>query len=1050
MSSQHLNLQLFLGLITIFAQYHSCSSVGSKAYNTSFYVGIGGMFLDDQLRGIASSHIFPHLYSLNYFTDANRTSSTNLNLSFHPDWINGSQHLGRDGMLSYLGRREARRLLEDHHNAILIDGPSPGSCKATAEEGFFHATPVISHCDSPDLQDKQKFPFVMLSRPRFSDEMNALVKVLRHIGVTHVSIVTAGNDDGVWRMIHAARAFKEGDIEVVRQETIATTGREASTSGLQRIKDSGSRVIVLLTDMASSVFVKVLARNMGMIGNKDYLWLGVGQWVDTGMLRWLPAKHRNVLFGTIALREKPIAIVNTSHFEREIRQFRDYETFTTGKPYLPMTESLNRFLGADFNKMFVEKGYRYNLEMDLMDINAYQSALVALYAINSTVTIMEHFNLLPYCLNSKQFKMTPVPCSLPEIQVSYMYQRSICNETYLTDVLNADILSINGYEPPCEKQEGVEVAISNYRNSHDPEFQSMASAPGILLLQRLYLSRFVSPAGEILSVDKNGQVKNAIIEIFNGQVVSTNTSTTMLNVPDYAKNYSFNPHIDPIDFFYNTNSSLPFYNLTVEYYRIGQFSAKNGLKLEARPQFYSDNPSVKNLQAPSSMVSEDDTNAISLWVYAIASIGVLIFILSLLSLCVYQLRKKRLISQCTWLLFEEELTSGCNANNIEKAASEVLIRSSIYASSISMTSFAPRHFVGDNETPSVDKLKQTANCSGVCCFKKNEVYWKQICVGSIDLQSSDILKCLYAMKERSAVSGKYFVNQFVGMTTTRLSLNCWIFKLVWGYEPRGSLDDMLNSTIGLRMNSDVYKANIMLDIAKGLQYIHEIVDINVHGCLRASNCLIDQQWTCRLTDFGLSCLYSKRQQMPKLEGESLNQPRDSEGEDKANSGSQLKESGISFTGLEKFPKQKSKRLSFYAYKSKDREILYYSPSRLDAYRKGERRGEGKGGSEVLKEHQEMRSQEDDIYACGLVFYEIVVDKTLPRIFEENSISIRDALLKEHKSAGDVIDFSELPLGMKRLIESLTLSTDVHFATSPKSIIRKLNVLFPETSKEFFS
>eukprot|EP01137_Pigoraptor_chileana_P018784 Opistho-2@78831 len=72
--------------------------------------------------------------------------------------------------------------------------------------------------------------------------------------------------------------------------------------------------------------------------------------------------------------------------------------------------------------------------------------------------------------------------------------------------------------------------------------------------------------------------------------------------------------------------------------------------------------------------------------------------------------------------------------------------------------------------------------------------------------------------------------------------------IVTEYAGKGSLADVLS-------NADLpldwaFKYSLARDIANGMEFLHKS-EIKSHGRLKSSNCLIDQRWVLKLTDFGL-------------------------------------------------------------------------------------------------------------------------------------------------------------------------------------------------------
>ncbi|XP_067875487.1 guanylyl cyclase C-like isoform X2 [Heterodontus francisci] len=93
----------------------------------------------------------------------------------------------------------------------------------------------------------------------------------------------------------------------------------------------------------------------------------------------------------------------------------------------------------------------------------------------------------------------------------------------------------------------------------------------------------------------------------------------------------------------------------------------------------------------------------------------------------------------------------------------------------------------------------------------------------------------------------YNLTKFYG--TVKFDLE--IYKVI-EYCERGSLKDVLNDTIsypdGTFMDLE-FKISVMYDIAKGMSYLHSS-NIEVHGSLKSTNCVVDNRIVVKITDFG--------------------------------------------------------------------------------------------------------------------------------------------------------------------------------------------------------
>ncbi|KAK3547651.1 hypothetical protein QTP86_026315 [Hemibagrus guttatus] len=71
--------------------------------------------------------------------------------------------------------------------------------------------------------------------------------------------------------------------------------------------------------------------------------------------------------------------------------------------------------------------------------------------------------------------------------------------------------------------------------------------------------------------------------------------------------------------------------------------------------------------------------------------------------------------------------------------------------------------------------------------------------------------------------------------------------IVTEYCPKGSLNDvLLNEEVPLNWG---FRFSFATDIARGMSYLHQLKICN--GRLTSSNCVIDDRWVCKITDYGL-------------------------------------------------------------------------------------------------------------------------------------------------------------------------------------------------------
>lgn len=76
--------------------------------------------------------------------------------------------------------------------------------------------------------------------------------------------------------------------------------------------------------------------------------------------------------------------------------------------------------------------------------------------------------------------------------------------------------------------------------------------------------------------------------------------------------------------------------------------------------------------------------------------------------------------------------------------------------------------------------------------------------------------------------------------------------IVTEFLPRGSLFRLLQKNTGKL--DPRRRVNMAIDIARGMNYLHNSIPTVVHRDLKSSNLLVDKNWTVKVADFGLSRL----------------------------------------------------------------------------------------------------------------------------------------------------------------------------------------------------
>uniref|UniRef100_A0A0N5BYT6 guanylate cyclase n=1 Tax=Strongyloides papillosus TaxID=174720 RepID=A0A0N5BYT6_STREA len=101
------------------------------------------------------------------------------------------------------------------------------------------------------------------------------------------------------------------------------------------------------------------------------------------------------------------------------------------------------------------------------------------------------------------------------------------------------------------------------------------------------------------------------------------------------------------------------------------------------------------------------------------------------------------------------------------------------------------------------------------------------------------------------------VNKLVGF-----SLNGPTLMSIWKYCNRGSLAEILtNESININIDG-FFVYSLIKDTVEGLNFIHRS-SIEVHGNMSSRNCLINERWQVKLSDYGIPFLRTFEEQKPE-------------------------------------------------------------------------------------------------------------------------------------------------------------------------------------------
>ncbi|KAI1701121.1 adenylate and guanylate cyclase catalytic domain-containing protein [Ditylenchus destructor] len=100
------------------------------------------------------------------------------------------------------------------------------------------------------------------------------------------------------------------------------------------------------------------------------------------------------------------------------------------------------------------------------------------------------------------------------------------------------------------------------------------------------------------------------------------------------------------------------------------------------------------------------------------------------------------------------------------------------------------------------------------------------------------------------------VNRFIG-----LSIDGPQVMSLWRYCSRGPLSDVIMGNTSLSLDG-FFIYSLIRDVCEGLCFLHASV-IGWHGNLRSTNCLVDDRWQVKLSEFGLKFFKAVEQKEPR-------------------------------------------------------------------------------------------------------------------------------------------------------------------------------------------
>ncbi|CAD5126154.1 DgyrCDS14322 [Dimorphilus gyrociliatus] len=225
------------------------------------------------------------------------------------------------------------------------------------------------------------------------------------------------------------------------------------------------------------------------------------------------------------------------------------------------------------------------------------------------------------------------------------------------------------------------------------------------------------------------------------------------------------------------------------------------------------------------------------WISIVASLIALISIGGLLGVGFYFYRKSQ---------FENRLLAASWKISLEELE---LLKTQGTSSNISLSSKSTTSNSNEEPAPPVktETVSKSINSFGQVSQVFTEISLYKGTLASLKPVKKDHVelsrKVLIEFGEIRDISHEN-LNTFLGACVSPQNI-----YVLWQYCKRGSIQDVvMNDDLKLESN---FKMSFMIDIVKGMLYLHKSI-LHSNGNLKSSNCLVNERWTVKITDYGLN------------------------------------------------------------------------------------------------------------------------------------------------------------------------------------------------------